>query len=1008
MSLVVQLVGDTRTPEFLLPPFGFHDRHKGQKMTEWVKALPDRRWEPATKRWYITGTGGLLIDDFMDRHDLDLDRSGEPPELSGVDLSDLFVPKVRLDPEDSTAAHVRPMLVGKTRVQERLGFGAIWNKTLGYFQTPVTELIDLNGTPKRGLDVSADMLAAAARMRAPLDLDPAVEASASALATHIGSEDEGKTLSADAIKHLRIVSKHTGRLPSWFGLALFPFQECGAYAVAAGHNLLADEPGLGKGSPGSTKLLTPSGWTNYELVQPGDRVIGASGVPTTVTAKYDRGVLPVFRVRFNDGTSVLVDGDHLWQVNVAGQDFVEETRKLAAQVGFGVRPRIPMVAPVWFDETPADMEWLHVDPKERAKALARLLEGNSLSVGNRLYFEADDSGQVQHAMDAAMSLGGQCFFVEDEEGPTLELALPHWVDEITGLPSATPERHMVSIEPAGQERVYCISVEAEDQLYVTEWFIVTHNTRSALAAAAIRQSSRVIVVCPPLVLTNWAREIQSAFGPGIHEPGTPMYRPEPPPAPPMPEPRTKAEKKKAAAAAKKAAKEKKNFPEWICVMRAGPKKLPQVPDTGFVVVPDSLLSSRPELMAELLEWAAETAIFDEVHRARTWTSKRATACRTVASAVLERGGLTVPTTGTPILASPLELLNLLAMSGHLYRIWGSASDYIDKYLRPQKFGGFAPRKKELPGLGDVLREHVWTRRNKKDVLTQLPPKWRTVRRVEIDPKPFAEAHSALYEKLEAWVDEFGAENGRYPEEHDIDQFVQGRAIELMSPLRVAAGVAKIPAASEIVKTWMEDTTIVHEDGSREYTRPLIVWAHHKEVLQAMAQAIPEDLAAIGVISGATSSQRRSELADEFQAGKLGVLVCSIIAAGFGLTLTRSSDAIFIEQDWTPAQISQAEDRISRIGQLNPCMITTLYADNTLDPSLRAVLMNKGDILEAITPGSDNRVTKVTAIETQDAYEEFTGEDVELARSIKNVDEIVTGIIANILDSRVQSVSRRAA
>ena len=78
------------------------------------------------------------------------------------------------------------------------------------------------------------------------------------------------------------------------------------------------------------------------------------------------------------------------------------------------------------------------------------------------------------------------------------------------------------------------------------------------------------------------------------------------------------------------------------------------------------------------------------------------------------------------------------------------------------------------------------------------------------------------------------------------------------------------------------------------------------------------------------------------------------------------------------------------------MITTLYADHTLDPSLRAVLMNKGDILEAITPGSDNRVTKVTAIDTADSYEEFTGEDVELARSVKNTDESVTMIIEHIL------------
>lgn len=981
MSVVVTLAGDRRTPEFLLPSFGFNARHRGKNMKDWVKSLPDRRWDSSAKRWFITGTGGTPVEQFLAQEDLVLDRSEDPADLHGVDLMDLFAPKLRIDPRDPANVQIRPMLVGRSKVEERVGPGAVWDPANRWLNAPPTELFEADGSPKRGLSVSQEMVDQVSLMRSPTGIPAEIEASASALATHIGSEDEGKTLSPDAISHLRVVSSHTGRLPEWFGLALFPFQECGAYSVAAGHNLLADEPGLGKGGILSGKILTPSGWTTYGKIQPGDMVIGSDGAPTRVSAIFPRGTLPVFTVSFDDGSSTTVDGEHLWRVKSSGGWSTLETQALAKHLAAGRTFDIPLVEAVDFTTMVDGME---------AGADSRICQLRSL-IGDAVRLDGDgvlwveDECVKELICDVARSLGG----VVRCEGLMLELLLPDALDAEVGITTGAPRRSLVAIEPAGVQEVVCISVTAQDSLYVTDDFLLTHNTRTSLAAAAIRKASRVVVVCPPLVLTNWGREIRSAFEPGIHIPGTPMYRPAPEQAP---EPKTKAARKKAEAAEKKA---KKNFPEWISVIRAG-RKVPPLPETGFVVVPDSLLSSRPELLAELIDWAPEAAIFDEVHRARTWTSKRATACRTVASSVLARGGLTVPTTGTPILASPLELLNLLAMTGHLYRGWGSAGAYIERYLRPQKFGGFAPRKKELPGLGDVLRQHVWTRRNKKDVLTQLPPKWRTVRRVEIDEKPFKEAHSALYEKLSAWVDEFQAEKGSWPAKDDIDQFVHGRAIELMSPLRVAAGVAKIPAATEIIQDWMETTTIVHADGTKEYTRPLLVWAHHKEVLDAMANALPKELADVGVISGATSSERRQELADQFQAGKLGVLVCSIIAAGFGLTLTRSSDAIFIEQDWTPAQISQAEDRISRIGQDKPCMITTLYADNTLDPSLRAVLMNKGDILEAITPGSDNRVTKVTAIETEDSYEEFTGEDVELARSVKNTDEIVTAIVEHIL------------
>ena len=40
----------------------------------------------------------------------------------------------------------------------------------------------------------------------------------------------------------------------------------------------------------------------------------------------------------------------------------------------------------------------------------------------------------------------------------------------------TPRRYIESIEPAGTEEAVCIRVDAADSLYVTEDFLLTHNT----------------------------------------------------------------------------------------------------------------------------------------------------------------------------------------------------------------------------------------------------------------------------------------------------------------------------------------------------------------------------------------------------------------------------------------------------------------------------------------------------------------------------------------------------
>lgn len=96
---------------------------------------------------------------------------------------------------------------------------------------------------------------------------------------------------------------------------LYPFQaEAVDKMVRRRSLLLALVMGAGKGHPDGTAILTPSGYVNVEDLRVGDSVVGSDGLPTKVTGVYPRGVQPCFRVSFNDGTSTVVDADHLWYV----------------------------------------------------------------------------------------------------------------------------------------------------------------------------------------------------------------------------------------------------------------------------------------------------------------------------------------------------------------------------------------------------------------------------------------------------------------------------------------------------------------------------------------------------------------------------------------------------------------------------------------------------------------------------------------------------------------------
>ena len=78
--------------------------------------------------------------------------------------------------------------------------------------------------------------------------------------------------------------------------------------------VVAGRPGLGKALALDTPLPTPDGWTTMGEVRVGDRLLGADGRPTTVTAAFEvRYGRPCYEVEFSDGSVIVADAEHLWK-----------------------------------------------------------------------------------------------------------------------------------------------------------------------------------------------------------------------------------------------------------------------------------------------------------------------------------------------------------------------------------------------------------------------------------------------------------------------------------------------------------------------------------------------------------------------------------------------------------------------------------------------------------------------------------------------------------------------
>ncbi len=89
-----------------------------------------------------------------------------------------------------------------------------------------------------------------------------------------------------------------------------------AEALRAKNRYIALISGIqgGKGLEENEPVLTPKGFRPIKEIREGDTLFDDKGSPTKVLAVFDRGEQKLYRLTFDDSTSILTDGDHLWKV----------------------------------------------------------------------------------------------------------------------------------------------------------------------------------------------------------------------------------------------------------------------------------------------------------------------------------------------------------------------------------------------------------------------------------------------------------------------------------------------------------------------------------------------------------------------------------------------------------------------------------------------------------------------------------------------------------------------
>lgn len=310
-----------------------------------------------------------------------------------------------------------------------------------------------------------------------------------------------------------------------------------------------------------------------------------------------------------------------------------------------------------------------------------------------------------------------------------------------------------------------------------------------------------------------------------------------------------------------------------------------------------------------------SVIMDESHRLKDPAAKQTMFTR----GIVEGKEWRILLSGTPVVNHAQDLVAQLAIMGRLLSDFGGRGKFLAQY----------GENENLSELSDKLYDTCMIRREKAKVLTELPDKQRTDLYVEIsnrDEYDLAAADLAVYLR-------------EYTEctDREIRRKMRMEALVKFMTLRSLASKGKVKQATDFIKNFLANG------------KPLIVFCSLKEIVQALQKQFPDAVR----VTGDDNTAEKQAAVDSFQSGEAQLIICSIKAAGVGLTLTASSNVAFVEFPWTYADCCQCEDRAHRIGQKNNVNCYYLIGRSTIDPVLYNIIHKKRSIANQIMACDDD-------------------------------------------------------
>ena len=311
-------------------------------------------------------------------------------------------------------------------------------------------------------------------------------------------------------------------------------------------------------------------------------------------------------------------------------------------------------------------------------------------------------------------------------------------------------------------------------------------------------------------------------------------------------------------------------------------------------------------------------------------------------------------TGTPIENSLAELWSIFdfAMPGYLFSYKKFKTIYEIPIVKEND-------EKAMKRLKMLIAPFI-LRRNKKDVLTELPEKTITVLNNQMTDEQEKVYISYLAQAKQEVADEINL-NG-----FEKSQF------KILSTLTRLRQICCHP--SLFIKDYKDESSKLNQcveiiSDAIDAGHKILLFSGYTSMFDIIEQQLKNKNIKYFKLTGSTKVDERINLVDEFNNNSnIKVFLISLKAGGTGLNLTGADMVIHYDPWWNQSAENQATDRAYRIGQKNNVQVYKLITSNSIEEKIYELQNKKAELIDNMLDNETAFVNKLSRDEIMSLFE----------------------------------------